>query len=172
LSVGILGVNVVGPVLSDVGRTDLAYALLHQDALPSWMYSVENGASTVWERWNSRSAEDGLGPVNMNSFNRYAYGAIIERMYEHMAGIANDPVHPGHLRRSGPGGGAALDDTDGVSFVGFENGVATLELASGSYEVTSTLPWGTSVRGLKESLVSYSPAVSSARSADRMLAMP
>ncbi|XUL86209.1 family 78 glycoside hydrolase catalytic domain [Streptomyces galilaeus] len=95
LSVGFLGVNVIAPVLTDEGRVDLAYRLLHQNAMPSWLYSVANGATTVWERWNSYSEEDGFGPVDMNSFNHYSYGAIMEWMYESMAGIAKDPAHPG-----------------------------------------------------------------------------
>jgi alpha-L-rhamnosidase len=95
LSVGFLGVNVIAPVLTDEGRVDLAYRLLHQKAMPSWLYSVANGATTVWERWNSYSKENGFGPVDMNSFNHYAYGAIMEWMYESMVGIARDPAHPG-----------------------------------------------------------------------------
>jgi alpha-L-rhamnosidase len=95
LSVGFLGVNVLAPVLTDAGHADLAYKLLHQDAMPSWLFSVKNGATTVWERWNSYSKDDGFGPVAMNSFNHYSYGAIMEWMYESMAGIAKDPAHPG-----------------------------------------------------------------------------
>ena len=95
LSVGFLGVNVLASVLTDEGRADLAYKLLHQDALPSWLYSVRNGATTVWERWNSYSEDAGFGPVSMNSFNHYAYGAIMEWMYAYMAGIARDPDSPG-----------------------------------------------------------------------------
>ncbi|MFE1835673.1 family 78 glycoside hydrolase catalytic domain [Streptomyces sviceus] len=95
LSVGFLGVNVLAPVLSDEGRSDLAYKLLHQDALPSWLFSVRNGATTVWERWNSYSRQAGFGPVSMNSFNHYAYGAVLEWMYAYMAGIARDPGSPG-----------------------------------------------------------------------------
>ncbi|WP_241266617.1 alpha-L-rhamnosidase [Streptomyces scabichelini] len=95
LSVGFLGVNVLAPVLTEESRADLAYKLLHQNAMPSWLYSVENGATTVWERWNSYSEADGFGPVSMNSFNHYAYGAIMEWMYAYMAGIARDPDSPG-----------------------------------------------------------------------------
>ncbi|MFI6435776.1 family 78 glycoside hydrolase catalytic domain [Streptomyces sp. NPDC050759] len=95
LSVGFLGVNVLAPVLTEEGQAELAYELLHQDAMPSWLYSVKNGATTVWERWNSYAKEEGFGPVEMNSFNHYAYGAIMEWMYESMAGIAKDPAHPG-----------------------------------------------------------------------------
>ncbi|GAA4810993.1 family 78 glycoside hydrolase catalytic domain [Streptomyces ziwulingensis] len=98
LSVGFLGVNVLAPVLTEEGRPDLAYRLLHQNATPSWLYSVDNGATTVWERWNSYSREDGFGEVSMNSFNHYSYGAIAEWMYSTMAGIAADPDHPGFKR--------------------------------------------------------------------------
>ncbi|CAM5439075.1 alpha-L-rhamnosidase OS=Streptomyces violarus OX=67380 GN=FHS41_007528 PE=4 SV=1 [Streptomyces violarus] len=115
LSVGFLGVNVLAPVLTDEGRADLAYELLHQDALPSWLYSVRNGATTVWERWNSYSDDAGFGPVSMNSFNHYAYGAIMEWMYTHMAGISPDPESPGFrhflLRPH-------LDPTGGITRVG------------------------------------------------------
>ncbi|MFI6491655.1 family 78 glycoside hydrolase catalytic domain [Streptomyces sp. NPDC050564] len=95
LSVGFLGVNVLAPVLTDEGRDDLAYKLLHQDELPSWLFSVQNGATTVWERWNSYSKADGFGPVEMNSFNHYAYGAVVEWLYEGVAGISKDPARPG-----------------------------------------------------------------------------
>ncbi|MBZ3906063.1 alpha-L-rhamnosidase [Streptomyces griseiscabiei] len=98
LSVGFLGVNVLAPILTDEGRADLAYRLLYQDALPSWLFSVRNGATTVWERWNSYSEGAGFGPVGMNSFNHYAYGAIMEWMYAYMAGIAPDPAGPGFQR--------------------------------------------------------------------------
>lgn len=74
---------------------DLAYRLLFQDALPSWLFSVRNGATTVWERWNSYSEADGFGPVGMNSFNHYAYGALMEWMYACTAGIPPDPDGPG-----------------------------------------------------------------------------
>ncbi|MFD8215474.1 family 78 glycoside hydrolase catalytic domain [Streptomyces sp. NPDC059697] len=98
LSVGFLGVNVLAPVLTDEGHADLAYQLLHQDAMPSWLFSVKNGATTVWERWNSYAEDVGFGPVGMNSFNHYAYGAIMEWMYAYMAGIARDPDSPGFKR--------------------------------------------------------------------------
>ncbi|MBT2720528.1 family 78 glycoside hydrolase catalytic domain [Bacillus sp. ISL-46] len=95
LSVGFLGINVLAPVLSDVGQSDLAYTLLLQDKMPSWLYSVKNGATTIWERWNSYSKEDGFGPASMNSFNHFSYGAIGEWMYSDMLGISNDPASPG-----------------------------------------------------------------------------
>ncbi|TCN21125.1 alpha-L-rhamnosidase [Mesobacillus foraminis] len=95
LSVGFLGINVLAPVLSENGQSDLAYTLLLQDEMPSWLYSVKNGATTIWERWNSYSKEDGFGPAGMNSFNHFSYGAIGEWMYSDMLGISNDPANPG-----------------------------------------------------------------------------
>ncbi|WP_443701450.1 family 78 glycoside hydrolase catalytic domain [Priestia aryabhattai] len=95
LAVGFLGVNVILPTLSDMGNDDLAYTLLLQDEMPSWLYSVKNGATTIWERWNSYSIEDSFGDSSMNSFNHYSYGAIAEWMYKYMAGISNDPENPG-----------------------------------------------------------------------------
>ncbi|MEH7097689.1 family 78 glycoside hydrolase catalytic domain [Neobacillus vireti] len=95
LSVGFLGINVLAPVLSEIGQSDLAYTLLLQDKMPSWLYSVKNGATTIWERWNSYSKEDGFGPAGMNSFNHFSYGAIGEWMYSDMVGISNDENNPG-----------------------------------------------------------------------------
>lgn len=87
--------NVLAPVLTKIGQSDLAYTLLLEDQMPSWLYSVKNGATTIWERWNSYSVKDGFGDVSMNSFNHYSYGAIGEWMYDEMAGISNDPDNPG-----------------------------------------------------------------------------
>lgn len=76
------------PVLTEIGAADVAYDLLLQDAMPSWLYSVKNGATTVWERWNSYSAEESFGDSGMNSFNHYSYGACLEWMYQYMCGIS------------------------------------------------------------------------------------
>ena len=59
-------------------------------------YPINQGATTIWERWNSYSYEDGFGDVSMNSFNHYAYGAIGHWLYERVAGLAPDPAHPGY----------------------------------------------------------------------------
>ena len=95
LSTGFVGTGILNQTLSREGMTDLAYSLLLQTADPSWLYSVEQGATTVWERWNSYTIADGFGDVGMNSFNHYAYGAVAEWMFADMAGIAPDPEHPG-----------------------------------------------------------------------------
>ena len=71
----------------DAGAPDVAYTLLLQHKNPSWLYSVDQGATTIWERWNSYVKATGFGPVGMNSFNHYAYGAVLSWMYGTMAGI-------------------------------------------------------------------------------------
>ena len=95
LSTGFVGTGILAQTLSKLGLDDLAYSLLLQTKDPSWLYSVRQGATTVWERWNSYTVADGFGNVNMNSFNHYAYGAVAEWMYGGMAGIRPDPENPG-----------------------------------------------------------------------------
>lgn len=62
----------------------MAYSLLLQTECPSWLYSVRQGATTIWERWNSYTLATGFGDVGMNSFNHYAYGCVGEWMYRYM----------------------------------------------------------------------------------------
>ncbi|MCQ2471826.1 MAG: glycoside hydrolase family 78 protein [Clostridia bacterium] len=93
LSCGFLGTYNLCPTLSKFGKDKTAYNLLLQRNEPSWFYSIDQGATTIWERWNSYTKENGFGDVGMNSFNHYAYGAIVEWMYRYMAGI--EPVEAG-----------------------------------------------------------------------------
>ncbi len=95
LSTGFVGTGILNQTLSKLGLDDLAYSLLLQTADPSWLYSVRQGATTVWERWNSYTKETGFGNVGMNSFNHYAYGVVAEWMYSSMAGILPDEAQPG-----------------------------------------------------------------------------
>ena len=87
LSTGFVGTGILCQTLAKVGLNDLAYDLLLQDNDPSWLYSVKQGATTIWERWNSYTIANGFGDVKMNSFNHYAYGAVAEWMYKFIAGI-------------------------------------------------------------------------------------
>ncbi len=95
LSVGFLGSNVITPVLSDLGYGDVSYDLLLQDGQPSWLFEVKAGSTTVWERWDSYTPGVGFGDSEMNSFNHYAYGSVLEWMYRYMAGISADESDPG-----------------------------------------------------------------------------
>ncbi|MCQ2396788.1 MAG: family 78 glycoside hydrolase catalytic domain, partial [Lentisphaeria bacterium] len=87
LSTGFIGTPFLLPILSRFGHTDLAYDLLLQTSYPGWLYPVTQGATTMWERWNSYTHKDGFGDVEMNSFNHYAYGAVAEWFFETIAGI-------------------------------------------------------------------------------------
>ncbi len=95
LQTGFLGTSILMSTLTENGMADLAYELLFQRKNPSWLYSIDNGATTIWERWNSYTLEEGMGPAGMNSFNHYAYGAVCEWIWETAAGIAADPAQPG-----------------------------------------------------------------------------
>lgn len=95
LQTGFLGTSILMGTLTDNGMVDIAYELLFQRKNPSWLYSVDNGATTIWERWNSYMIENGMGPRGMNSFNHYAYGCVCEWIWETAAGISSDPAAPG-----------------------------------------------------------------------------
>ena len=95
LQTGFLGTSILMPTLTDNGMTDIAFELLFQRRNPSWLYSIDNGATTIWERWNSYMLDRGMGPQGMNSFNHYAYGVVCQWLWESVAGIAADPAAPG-----------------------------------------------------------------------------
>ena len=95
LQTGFLGTSILMQTLTDNGMADVAYDLLFQRKNPSWLYSVDNGATTIWERWNSYTLESGMGPKGMNSFNHYAYGCVCAWIWETAAGIATDTAGPG-----------------------------------------------------------------------------
>ncbi len=95
LQTGFLGTSILMSTLTENGMADLAYELLLQRKYPSWLYSVENGATTIWERWDSYTKEFGLAKGVMNSFNHYAYGCVCEWVWETAAGIASDTSAPG-----------------------------------------------------------------------------
>lgn len=95
LQTGFLGTSILMSTLTENDMSDIAYNLLFQRNNPSWLYSIDNGATTIWERWNSYMIEHGMGPKGMNSFNHYAYGCVCEWLWETAAGIASDPDSPG-----------------------------------------------------------------------------
>lgn len=98
LTTGFVGTPCLCPALAENGALPYAYHLLLEEGYPSWLYEVNRGATTVWERWNSIRPDGSLGAVNMNSFNHYAYGAIAQFLYETVAGIRPDEREPGFHR--------------------------------------------------------------------------
>jgi alpha-L-rhamnosidase len=91
LTTGFVGVPLLGPVLTEGGRPDLAFALLHQDEFPSWGYSIRRGATTIWERWDGWTEEHGFQSPHMNSFNHYSLGSVGEWLWRSAAGIDQAP---------------------------------------------------------------------------------
>lgn len=96
LQTGFLGTPLLCNVLSNFGHNDIAYRLYTQTEYPSWLFPVKQGATTMWERWNSYTIKEGFGDVGMNSFNHYAYGAIEEWIMSHNLGIQRDENRPGY----------------------------------------------------------------------------
>lgn len=95
LTTGFLGTPLLCPTLSAIGRDDLAFLLLNRKKFPSWLYPVTQGATTIWERWDTQKP-DGTIIKGMNSFNHYAYGAIGDWLYSHVAGLNIDPEQPAY----------------------------------------------------------------------------
>ncbi|MHB9028769.1 MAG: glycoside hydrolase family 78 protein [Candidatus Latescibacterota bacterium] len=91
LTTGFLGVRHLCPTLTAMGHPDVAYQLLNNDTYPSWGYSIKQGATTIWERWDGWTAEKGFQDPGMNSFNHYSLGSVGEWMFESVAGIDLDP---------------------------------------------------------------------------------
>ena len=106
ISTGILGTHLLLPTLAENGHLDLAYKLLLKTDFPSWGHHVENGATTIWERWDGYSDEKGFIEEDINSLNHYAYGSIGEWMYSTIAGIQSDGPGFKHIViHPKPGGG-------------------------------------------------------------------
>ncbi|HKQ09185.1 MAG TPA: glycoside hydrolase family 78 protein [Blastocatellia bacterium] len=94
--------------LTRAGENEVAYSLVNQRGFPSWEYSIDNGATTIWERWDGYVKGRGFQDKGMNSFNHYAIGAVGEWMARVILGINNDDAHPAYEQftlRPYPGGG-------------------------------------------------------------------
>lgn len=98
LSTGFVGISHLNPILTLTGHADVAYRLLLQETYPSWLYPVKHGATTIWERWNGWTHQDGFFNPHMNSFNHYSLGSVGEWLFRHVAGIELDPEVPGYQR--------------------------------------------------------------------------
>ena len=105
IATGFLGTPLVLPALTRTGHIEEAYLMLLRRELPSWLYQVTRGATTVWERWDAIRADGSIHDgrlvlpdheSEMLSFNHYAYGAVVDWVYRHVAGIAPDAAAPGY----------------------------------------------------------------------------
>jgi alpha-L-rhamnosidase len=144
LSTGFIGTPYINWVLSRMGHLDTAYSLLKQTTWPSWLYSVTQGATTIWERWDGWTHDKGFQDPGMNSFNHYAYGAIGDWMYAVIGGIDLDPKQPGYkhiIMHPQPGGGLTHANAELQSMYGLIRSAWAQE--NGRFDWRITVPVNT-----------------------------
>jgi alpha-L-rhamnosidase len=90
LSTGFIGTRTLMQALSKIGRQDIAFRLLHNESFPSWGFSIKHGATSIWERWDGWTPEQGFQDPGMNSFAHYSFGAVYQWMVENIGGIRSD----------------------------------------------------------------------------------
>ncbi len=91
LMTGFIGTSWISDALSDNGYNDLAYRIVENNQYPSWLYAIDQGATSIWERLNGYTVENGFGGNNsMNSFNHYSFGAVGQWMIGYSLGIQRD----------------------------------------------------------------------------------
>ncbi|MBQ9743667.1 MAG: family 78 glycoside hydrolase catalytic domain [Clostridia bacterium] len=95
LKTGFVGTPYLLHALSQNGYAEVAYDLLLQEEFPSWLYSVKQGATTIWEHWDGRNDKGEFWSYRMNSFNHYAYGSVADWVYMEACGIHTVEEKPG-----------------------------------------------------------------------------
>ena len=138
LTTGFVGTPLLCSTLSAIGRDDLAFMLLNRKEFPGWLYPVTQGATTIWERWDTQRP-DGTIIEGMNSFNHYAYGAIGQWLYEHVAGMKSDIENPGFnhiLFHPHPGGGLTNANAEFESMYGLVKSAWEIKDEKFIYQVT------------------------------------
>lgn len=106
ISTGFAGTPFILDALTATGHHEVAYRLLLQEQMPSWLYPVKMGATTIWERWDSMLPDGSINPGEMTSFNHYALGSVADWMHRNIGGIV--PLSAGYERvlfSPCPGGG-------------------------------------------------------------------
>jgi len=133
--------------LSEHGQVELATKLALDRRFPSWGYAIDNGATTIWERWDGYVPGRGFQDPGMNSFNHYAFGAIGEWMMRVLAGIEPDPEHPGWSRFTiHPRAGSGLTSASGQHDTIRGRILSSWRRADGEFHLEVTIPANTSAR--------------------------
>jgi alpha-L-rhamnosidase len=141
LTTGFLGVGYLLPTLAEGKKLDTAYRLLLQETFPSWLFSVKQGATTIWERWDGWTPDKGFQDPTMNSFNHYSLGSCGQWLFETVAGIALDPQAAGYanvLIHPQPGGGITWADGSLQTVRGLVTTHWTME--NGAFTLDCTIP--------------------------------
>lgn len=146
---GFAGTPILLRVLTEYGMQETAYRILLGGENPSWMYSVNQGATTIWERYDSYTAEEGFADAGMNSFNHFNEGSVAEWMYESMLGICVDMTQkePIIIRPQIPSDDIPVRRAEGSydSVYGLIS-LAWEKLEGGEIKITLTLPANTKAR--------------------------
>ncbi|KAI1073070.1 hypothetical protein LB507_008985 [Fusarium sp. FIESC RH6] len=114
IGTGFAGTPALSDALRSINAMEDFYRILLQTKVPSWLYQVEMGATTIWERWDSMLSNGQLNPGEMTSFNHYAYGSVAQFLHETVGGIAPDKDNPGYktvVVAPIPGGGITSAST-------------------------------------------------------------
>jgi alpha-L-rhamnosidase len=141
LATGFLATPYLLPVLVDAGHADVAYELLFSDTMPSWLYMIDRGATTVWERWNGIGADG----EPFESLNHYSKGAVVSFLHRYVAGIRllddSGPAYRHFRVQPVPGGGITWAHAEHESPYGrIESSWRT---DGDRLELTTTVPPGT-----------------------------
>jgi len=96
IGTGFIGTPALLPALTKLGLNDVAEKVFLNRDVPGWLYQVEQGATTIWERWDAMGPDGTIYEPSMNSFNHYAYGAVCQWLFEAVAGVAPTPEAPGY----------------------------------------------------------------------------
>jgi alpha-L-rhamnosidase len=135
LGTGFLSTPFLLHVLSEGGRLDLAYALLVQDTIPSWLYAVTKGATTIWESWEGVKEDGSL----FGSLNHYSYGAVGSWLYQVVAGIEIGAPGYKEIRiQPRPGGGLTYARATYESMHGLI--ASAWEIEGGTLRLTVVIP--------------------------------
>ncbi|MDB6079253.1 MAG: Alfa-L-rhamnosidase [Akkermansiaceae bacterium] len=144
LSTGFVGVSYLLPALTGGGKNETAYELLTQDTFPSWLFSVRNGATTIWERWDGWTPDAGFQTPAMNSFNHYSLGSCGEWLYSSVAGIDQEADSAGYKKiviRPQPGGTMSSAAGSFVSMNGLIE--SSWRKYTGGFVLNTTIPANT-----------------------------
>jgi alpha-L-rhamnosidase len=142
LSTGFVGLSYLLPALTQTGNPEVAYRLLNNDTFPSWGYSIKNGATTIWERWNGWTEEKGFHDPGMNSFNHYAFGSVGRWLFGVVGGIETEgPGYKHIIIRPQPGGGFSYAKTGYKSIHG--KIISNWKIKDSTFTLNVTIPANT-----------------------------
>ncbi|THG29399.1 alpha-L-rhamnosidase [Naasia lichenicola] len=142
---GFMGTPIICQALHATGHTDVAYRMLIEEGLPSWLYPITMGATTIWERWDSMLPDGSVNPGEMTSFNHYALGSVADWMHRVIGGIA--PASPGYdLVEIAPVPGGGLTSATAKLDAGYGPLTVAWKIRDGVFELVADIPAGQRAR--------------------------